>query len=223
MLLCGFSTLDTCLGKLIELLHQQPCSSTVSVKSLSAGEITALRNAGFLVSSGISKKSSVATIAGNRFTPAIISRQASGSVEAAGGEAAFESLGGIGSARSNSCDLVTTGSGSELTLSLPNIGVYLRLINDARAHLLHLLGKSKYKEAPLYLLRERWDGAVDSDNKVSNAKRVRGEYAGVLPGRTKKWKQLYGLNFDWVLEECLGEGLVELFDTGSVGHGIRVV
>ncbi len=214
---------DIFSGKFIELLRQQPRSSTVSVKSLSAGEITALRNTGFLISSGISMKSSVATAAGNRLTPAIISRQASGSVEAAGGEAALNSLGGIGSVRSDSCDQVTTGSGSELTLSLPNTGVYLRLISDARAHLLHLLGKSKYSEAPLYLLRERWDGAVDSDNRVSNAKRIRGEYAGVLPGRTKKWKQLYGLNFDWVLEECLGAGLVELFNTGSVGHGIRVL
>lgn len=140
-----------------------------------------------------------------------------------GGEAAFDSLGGIGSARTTSTELITSRPGTELTLSLPNIGAYLRLLNDARAHLLELLGKSKYKEAPLYLLRERWDGAIDSDNKVSNAKRIRGEFAGVLPGRTKKWKQFYGLDFDWVVEECLGAGLVELFDTNSVGHGIRVV
>ncbi len=193
------------------------------MKSLSAGEITALRSTGFLISSGISMKSSVATAAGDRLTSASISRQASDSVKAAGGEAASNSLGGIGSVRSDSCDLVTSGSSSELTLSLPNTGLYLRLVNDARAHLLHLLGKSKYSEAPLHLLRERWDGAVDSDNRVSNAKRIRGEYAGVLPGRTKKWKQLYGLNFDWVLEECLGAGFVELFNTGSVGHGIRVL
>jgi len=108
-------------------------------------------------------------------------------------------------------------------LSLPNLGSYLRLINDARVHLLELLGKSKYREAQLHLLRERWDGAVESDSRVSTAKRLRGEFSGVLPGRTKKWKQFYGLNFDWILEECFGAGLVELFDTGSVGHGIRAV
>jgi len=86
-----------------------------------------------------------------------------------------------------------------------------------------ILGKSKYREAPLYLLRERWDGAVDSDSRVSSAKRVRGEYSSTLPARTKKWKDLYGLDFDWILEECFGAGLVELFETHSVGLGVRAL
>jgi len=195
----------------------------VSANLFSPTEITALRNAGFLVSAGISKRSRGPTALGSRLAPATISRQASGTVAAAGGEAAFDSLGGIGSARTDVSETIISGPDLEFTLSLPNTGAYLRLLNDARTHLLELLGKSTYKEAPLYLLRERWDGAVDSDNRVSSAKRLRGEFARVLPGRTKKWKQLYGLNFDWVLEECLGAGLVELFDTSSVGHGIRVI
>jgi Serine-threonine protein kinase 19 len=141
----------------------------------------------------------------------------------AGGEAAFNSLGGIGSSRTKSAELGTNNLATEFTLSLPNIGSYLRLLNDARAHLVELLVQLTPREAPLCLLRERWDGAVDSENRVSNAKRLRGEFSRVLPGRTKKWKHFYGLKFDWVLEECLGAGLVELFDTGSVGHGIRVV
>lgn len=219
----SFPVPDLSLDRFIEVLCQQPRSAAVSAELFSPDQVTALRDAGFLVSSGISRKASVPTAAGTRLASATISRQASGTVEAAGGEAAFDSLGGIGSARTNSSEVVTYGPGTELKLSLPNVGSYLRLLNDARVHFLELLGKSKYREAPLYLLRERWDGAVDSDNRVSNAKRLRGELAGVLPGRTKKWKQFYGLNFDWVLEECLGAGLVELFDTGSVGHGIRVV
>lgn len=182
-----------------------------------------MRNAGFLVSSGISRKSSAVATAAGRLTPATISRQASGTVAAAGGEAAFDSLGGIGSARGGTSESVTSGPNLELTLSLPNIGTYLRLLNDARTHLIELLGKSKYREAPLYLLRERWDGAIESENKVSTAKRVRGEFAGILPGKTKKWKQFYGLSFDWILEECLGAGIIELFDTSSVGHGVRIV
>ncbi len=44
----------------------------------------------------------------------------------------------------------------------------------------------------------------------------------MLPGRTKKWKQFYGMRFEWVLEECLGTGVVELFETGSVGMGVRM-
>jgi hypothetical protein len=42
-----------------------------------------------------------------------------------------------------------------------------------------------------------------------------------MPAKTKKWKDLYGLNFDWVVEECLGAGLIELFETRSVGLGVR--
>ncbi|OKL61556.1 hypothetical protein UA08_03907 [Talaromyces atroroseus] len=106
-------------------------------------------------------------------------------------------------------------------LSLPNTGPYLRLLSAARSHLLTLLKQSKYHEAPLYLLRDRWDGAVETNRSFSVAKRARGEFSGVLPGRTKKWKGFNGMSFRWILEEALGAGLVELFDTGSVGPGVR--
>jgi len=106
-------------------------------------------------------------------------------------------------------------------LSLPNTGPYLRLLGAGRSHLLSLLKKSSYHEAPLYLLRDRWDGAVESDKGYALAKRARGESTGVLPGRTKKWKELYGMSFRWILEEAVGAGLVELFETGSVGPGVR--
>jgi hypothetical protein len=90
--------------------------------------------------------------------------------------------------------------------------------------LVSLLAKSsRYKEAPMSLLRERWDGGVASDDSASTAKKTRGEFVGVLPGRTKKWKQFYGLKFEWVLEECVGAGLVECFETRSVGTGVRAL
>ncbi|KAL4919531.1 serine-threonine protein kinase 19-domain-containing protein [Aspergillus aurantiobrunneus] len=108
-----------------------------------------------------------------------------------------------------------------LFLSLPNTGPYLKLLGTGRDHLIALLKKSKSGEAPLYLLRDRWDGAVESDRSFSVAKRARGEFAGILPGKTKKWKDLYGMSFRWVLEEAIGAGLVEIFDTGSVGPGVR--
>lgn len=209
--------------KYIDILRQQPRSTTISSLSLSSCEITAVRNAGFLVSSGISRKSSVPNAAGSGVARATVSRQLSGTVAAAGGEAALDSLGGAGSTRSLNSDSVTNEMGLEFNLSLPNVGAHLHLLDDARAHFMGLLGKSKYREAPLYLLRERWDGAIESDNSISNAKRIRGEYAGVLPGKTRKWKQFHGLRFEWALEECFGAGFVELFDTNSVGHGIRVV
>ena len=217
------SAADAVSDKFIELLRRQPHSVAVSVEVFSPREIIAYRDSGLLVSSPISRNSSGVTAAALRFAPATISRQASGSIAAAGGEAAFESLGGMGSARTGSSQAMTSGSAAELTLSVPNMGAYLRLVSDARTHLLELVEKSTDKRAPLYLIHERWDGAVESNSSVSQAKRTRGEFAGILPGKTKKFRRLYGLNFDWILEECLGAGLVELFDTSSVGHGIRVV
>ncbi|KAJ6151607.1 hypothetical protein N7470_007204 [Penicillium chermesinum] len=108
-----------------------------------------------------------------------------------------------------------------LFLSLPNTGTYLRLLGAGRAHLLALLRRSSCAEAPLNLLQDRWDGAVETEKSFHLAKRARGEFAGVLPGKTKKWKELHGMRFRWALEEALGAGLVELFDTGSVGPGVR--
>lgn len=86
-----------------------------------------------------------------------------------------------------------------------------------------LLKKSSYGEVPLSLLKDRWDGSIESDSTFAQAKRARGEFSGVLPGRTKKWKDLYGMNFRWALEEALGAGIIEIFDTGSVGPGVRQV
>ena len=106
-------------------------------------------------------------------------------------------------------------------LSVPNMGPYLRLLGAGRSQLITALGKSSHGEVPLYLLRDRWEGAVESSSHASVAKRARGEAAGVLPGRTRKWKELYGMNFRWVLEEALGAGLIELFETGSVGPAVR--
>ncbi|TKA60103.1 hypothetical protein B0A49_08103, partial [Cryomyces minteri] len=75
--------------------------------------------------------------------------------------------------------------------------------------------------APRELLRERWSGGVAGEDAASRARRARGDLGAMLPGRTKKWKDFYGLEFDWVLEECLGSGLVDVFETGSVGLGVR--
>lgn len=73
------------------------------------------------------------------------------------------------------------------------------------------------------MLRERWDGGIPSDDAASRAKRARGDFIGVLPGKTKKWKAFYGLDFTWVLKECLGSGMLECFNTGSVGLAVRAV
>ncbi|OCT46573.1 hypothetical protein CLCR_01993 [Cladophialophora carrionii] len=207
------------------LLRAQPRATGIPPQALPTAHVTALTRSGFLVSSSLTGSRNVSLAGSSLVSMPKISRAASGSTDAIGGESAFENLGGVGTARRSSSAIHQTQGlqTNELVLSVPNIGPYLRLLAAGRAHLLELLGRSKYKEAPLYLLRERWDGAVDSDNRVSTAKRIRGEFSGVMPAKTKKWKDLYGLNFDWALEECLGAGLIELFETRSVGLGVRAL
>ncbi|MCJ1282015.1 hypothetical protein MMC26_001338 [Xylographa opegraphella] len=117
----------------------------------------------------------------------------------------------------------STRNVGDLQLALPSTGAFLKLLHEARTHLLSILGKSKFREAPLYLLRERWDGGVETAEQAARSSNYGRSFAGVLPGRTRKWKHFYGLRFDWVLEECAGAGLVEVFETGSVGRGVRAL
>lgn len=109
------------------------------------------------------------------------------------------------------------------TFSLPNTGAHTKLLVDARVHLLALLKRSPYKEAPLELLQQRWDGGITGNQDIADKKHARGEFAGILPGRTKKWKSFHGLRFEWILGECVGAGLIELFETGSVGRAARIL
>lgn len=211
------------ISQFLEVLQKHPRNTSISPISLPASCVTALTRAGFLVSSSLSGTRNLTLSGSSLVAMPTISRAASGTSAAVGGEAAFENLGGVGGARKSTAETHSSNHGGELNLSLPNIGPYLRLLYAGRSHLLGLLSKSAFKEAPLYLLREKWDGAVDSDNRVSTAKRIRGEFSTVMPSKTKKWKDLYGLNFDWVLEECLGAGLIELFETKSVGLGVRAL
>jgi hypothetical protein len=205
-------------------LHTYPTSTTVPSTSFTTSEISALTAAGFLTTStsqdtrssffaspGAGSLSSLSTAG---------SRHASGSLEAVGGRSASQHIpGGVTGGHRASSSSPTI----YYNFSLPNTGPHIKLLMEARTHLLSLLKKTKHNEAPIDFLRKRWDGgAVSTNDAVAAKKKARGEFAGILPGRTKKWKQFYGLRFEWVLEECLGAGLVELFDTGSVGRAVRL-
>ncbi|KKZ64737.1 hypothetical protein EMCG_09371 [[Emmonsia] crescens] len=198
---------DDLKEKFIESLRKNTKTSAVTASIFTLEETSSLLRAGFLVS------------------PSSLARHPS-----------FDtSLGSIpSSARSHDSNTLplgqeTAASGQKkfanttMFLSIPNLGPYLRLLGAARAQIMAILKKSSSGEAPLTLLRDRWDGAVESDVYYNVAKRARGESSGVLPGKTKKWKELYGMNFRWALEEALGSGLIELFETGSVGPGVRRV
>ncbi|MCJ1298506.1 hypothetical protein MMC08_001296 [Hypocenomyce scalaris] len=223
----------------VQYLRAHPLTPMLRQGALTATDATALMRAGFLtassqqwVSANVFSRPDAAS-SGTLTSLSSISKAASGSMAAIGGEGAVHQAGGGsgGLRRSRSqyeahpeeqVQRLLKGGGDFL-VSLPSTGPYLRLLTSARSHLMSLLSKTKYKEAPLYLLHERWDGGIAADDPASKAKKYRGEFAGVLPGRTRKWKQFYGLKFDWVLAECLGAGLVEVFETGSVGRGVRAV
>ncbi|KAF1953930.1 hypothetical protein CC80DRAFT_418520 [Byssothecium circinans] len=194
--------------KYMSTLHANPTSTAIASTAFTPSEISTLTGAGFLTSttSQDTRSSVFASLGAGSLSSLSTagSRHAAGSLDAVGGKSALQHIpGGITGQRS-------PPTVAHYNFSLPNTGSHIKLLIEARAHFLGLLKKTKHKEAPLNVLRERWDGGA------------RGEFVGILPGRTKKWKQFYGLRFEWILEECLGAGLVELFETGSVGKAVRM-
>lgn len=127
-----------------------------------------------------------------------VSRQASGSVSAVGGRDVLHLAGGA-SSRSSSA---ATDPRTTLRLAIPGHGRYLKLASAAVDWLREALGRTKWGECPESWLRERFEG-------------------GGLYG--PRWKEVWGLEWEWVLGEALGLGVVELFETGSVGRGVRAL
>ncbi|KAH0536535.1 hypothetical protein FGG08_006608 [Glutinoglossum americanum] len=205
---------------LLHHLRTNPAALTLPHSLFTPKDATALLHAGFLTNStqswtttDVYSQPSPSLLGTLTSLSSLATRAPSGSLAAVGGQAAILNAGGSLSTT------VTTDNrgGGEFHLALPNAGAHLRLLTSARTHLLALLAKSPHREAPLSLLRERWDGGVGRPD----AKTPGAAAAAVLPGKTRKWRAFYGLRFEWVLGECVGAGLVELFETGSVGQGVR--
>lgn len=208
--------------RFLRILRERPTAMKISRSEIAAEDAKALIHTGFLTSSTPTWTSTEVFSTpgeGSRGTMTSlnsISRAASGTLAAVGGEGAVHAAGGSGGG------IGPPGSG-EFSLAIPGTGAYLRLVAEARAHLRSLLSKLKFREAPESTLRERWEGGVAGDDEQSEARRNRGEAVGVPPGRTRRWKQFHGVTFEWVLGECVGAGLVEVFETGSVGRGVRAL
>ncbi|KAK4042579.1 serine-threonine protein kinase 19-domain-containing protein [Parachaetomium inaequale] len=202
--------------------------------ALGRREVDGLVRAGFLTAVNES-----GTVGGLRARPEeryvrisleTVARAAAGSVAAAGGEGVLHAAGGTG-ARSMVGPVgagagAGTGAGAAaggFSVAVPGSGVFLKLVSAALEHLADLLRKTQYREMSESDLREKWDGGIVGDSEVALAKKTRGEFTGVMPGRTKKWKEFQGLAFDWVLREAAGAGIVEVFETRSVGRGVRLV
>ncbi|CAK7566054.1 MAG: hypothetical protein SEPTF4163_003987 [Sporothrix epigloea] len=156
-----------------------------------------------------------------------VARAASGSFDAVGGVNAVYTAGG-GGARGRYVVAGTGGSdgpaavpAEDLMLSIPGHGTFVKLVSGALNYLIGIVARTPRRETLETSLRERWNAGG------SVAKRKGREGFDILKrvplSRSKKWKEFYGMNFDWVLAEAVGAGLVELFDTGSVGRGVRLL
>lgn len=217
---------------LMTFLKENPGKQTIGRNALRGSEIEQLIRAGFITShlTGVIHHGSMSNTMNLYSRPEdkvtltsldIVSRQPTGSLGAVGGDGALHRAGGSGGG-----SLSIPGRGADATdmkLAVPGNGTFLELVSSALEHLVSLLGKSRFREAPETALRDRWDGGVAREEARYAAKRSRGEFSGVLPGQTRKWRQFYGLSFDWVLQEAVGSGLVEVFETRSVGRGIRAL
>lgn len=212
------SRLDSALkDRFIALLHQYPTVHKLSRAWLSDADVHALMRAGFLTHAPTTLVTSRAGDAsrGTAISILNISRAASGSLAAVGGQTVVHESGG-------SVGGPGVLAGRDLSLSLPGMGTLLKLTTAAQEHMVALLTKSKTREMPETLLKQRWDGGIDANDHISASKRLRGEFAGVAPGKTRKWKHLYGLTYESALGETIGMGQIEIFQT-TVGRAVRLL
>ena len=132
-----------------------------------------------------------------------VSQFASGTVSAVGGRGAVHLAGGSGG---SAAGLTRSSSSSselwDLRLAVPGHGRYLKLAGAAVDWVREALGGTRWGEAPEEWLRERFE-------------------AGGLYGA--RWRGFWGLEWEWVLGEAVGLGVVEVFDTRSVGRGVRAL
>ena len=221
---------DELKEKYLRLMDDNPGTSVVATTPLSNEEVKELVQAGFLTSPS-ALSGSLSNLFAHPGASSLAnlgqsgSKAATGTLAAVGGSGAIQDSGGGGSMLATAATRHNgprTNLSQQMTLSLPSTGAYLKLLTNARQHILNLLKQlsPRYKEATMDLLKEKWEGNIPTD-AASRARYMRGEGNAVLPGKTRKWKEFWGLEFDWVVAECVGSGLVELFETGSVGAGVR--
>ena len=146
------------LDKLLVCLRAKPMALSVSSSSFSAAEITALMRAGFVTSSvqGLNSANVFSVpqsgSSGTLTSISSVSKAASGSLAAIGGEGAIYVAGGRGGIRRSSSHLGNPSEqasseafaeGVELNLSLPGTGAYLKVRH---------LFMTSFPESSLYLI-----------------------------------------------------------------------
>lgn len=90
----------------------------------------------------------------------------------------------------------------QYSISYPDCGMFLKLINAGRSWLVKLLSKSKHREMLETAIFDKWEGTTPQGNaKMTNFR-----------------KPFYGYDLNWILADALGAGTIEVFNT-PVGRG----
>ncbi|ATY63174.1 Serine-threonine kinase 19 [Cordyceps militaris] len=187
----------------VRVLAARPTAQTLERSTLRDEQADELVRAGFLTSAATRAAGPATTLhqrPEDRTTQMSIQRAsaaASGSLGAVGGQNALHMAGGSGSG----------GMGWEkeddyYRIAVPGHGRHLKLAGAAMDWLRETLGRTRWGEGTEGWLRERFEG-------------------GGLYG--PRWKELQGAEWAWVLGEAVGLGVVEVFQTGAVGRGVRAL
>ena len=200
-------------------LRENPTTQTVPREVLSDSQADELIRAGFLTSANVhGQRGDILHLRPEDRTTLTsiqrVSQHASGSISAVGGPNAIHLAGGGGgggggAVRGGPPSLVRSSSSSsasslwsDLKIAIPGHGRYLKLAAATIEWLREILGKTKFGECPETWLKERFEG-------------------GGLYG--PRWKEYSGVRWEWVLGQAVGLGVVEIFETGSVGKGVRAL
>ncbi|KAH0491338.1 hypothetical protein TgHK011_002773 [Trichoderma gracile] len=198
--------------RFLEFLRENPTAQTVPRDAVTHAQTDELVRAGFLTSSLRATPGTTLHVRPEDRTTLTsihhVSRFASGSVSAVGGQNALHLAGGSGGAPtlltgggSSSTQGASDGS-SDFRIAVPGHGRYLKLAEGTVDWLRDMMDGTRWGEAPEDWFRERFEG-------------------GGLYGT--RWKEFWGVEWEWVLGQAVGLGVVEVFETGSVGRGVRAL
>ncbi|ODA81770.1 hypothetical protein RJ55_00274 [Drechmeria coniospora] len=200
---------DVTAGRFLAFLKANPSEQMLARGQLTNAETDELVRAGFLTSAGHATPGSRLLVRPEDRTTLTsiqhVSRFASGTVSAVGGQNAIHLAGGGGGrgvASSSSASASASTASTSFRIAVPGHGRYLKLAEGAVNWLREALGKTAWGEGTEDWLRERFEG-------------------GGLYGA--RWKEFWGLDWSWLIGEAVGLGIVELFDTGCVGRGVRAL
>ncbi|PNP49308.1 hypothetical protein THARTR1_09916 [Trichoderma harzianum] len=190
----------------LEFLKKNPTAQTLPRGAVTHAQTDELVRAGFLTSSLKAAPGTTLHVRPEDRTTLTsihhVSRFASGSVSAVGGQNALHLAGGSGGAPTLTGSSLASAEASDFRIAVPGHGRYLKLAEGAVDWLREMLDKTRWGEAPEVWFRERFEG-------------------GGLYGT--RWKDFWGVEWEWVLGQAVGLGIVEVFETGSVGRGVRAL